>query len=326
MIRRCVLVMTALIGMTVPFSAARIVTAEQWHTVQEGDTVSRIAAQHGVSAEALAAANGVDPETTLVAGQDLLMPELPVPAGQTYVVEPGDTLVSIASRFGVSAEDLRVTNAIADVEDLGIGNELTIPGAGPGAASSVDASISVVLEGAQPYQQSRSLSCEYASVYIATSIFGNPIYEEEYINTIPQSANPHFGYRGDIDGVWGITDDYGIYAEALVPLLNARGYVGEVSYDPRAETLMAQLDTGAPVVVWISTRGETGFYETDETGTYRLVPYEHVVVAYGYDSGGVYISDPGNGSLTYYSWDWFLPAWSLMDGMALTIHPVESLS
>lgn len=321
MTRRYVLIVIALISSVLPLSTGRMVAAEEWHTAQEGDTLTTIADQHGVPVEALAAANGVDPNTELVAGQDLLMPEASQLAPQTYVVQPGDTLASIAEQFGVSAEDLRVTNGVEDVVDLGIGLELVIPGAESGVSDTASTLSGVVLDGVPAYQQSRSLSCEYASVYIATSIFGNPIYEEEYINTVPQSANPHFGYRGNIDGVWGITDDYGVYAEALVPLLNARGYIGEVTYDPRAEMLQAQLDSGAPVVVWISTRGEAGFYGTDETGTYKLVPYEHVVVAYGYDSGGVYISDPGNGSLKYYSWDWFLPAWSVMDGMALTIRP-----
>jgi uncharacterized protein YvpB len=280
-----------------------------------------IAEQHGVSVEALAAANGLDPSAELNAGQDVLMSRAVVPATQTYLVEPGDTLATIAAQFGVSPEDLRATNGIEDIGDLGIGIELVIPGGSPVVAAMAGNSPGSVLAGVPAYQQSRSLSCEYASVYIATSVFGNPIYEEEYITSIPQSANPHFGFRGNIDGQWGITDDYGIYAEALVPLLEARGYVGEVSYDPRAEMLQAQLDAGAPVIVWISTRGDTGFYETDETGTYKLVPYEHVVVAYGYDSRGVYISDPGTGVQTHYPWDWFLPAWSVMDGMALTIRP-----
>lgn len=321
MIRRYVLIVIALIGSVLPLSAQRIATADEWHTAQERDTVATIADQHGVPVEALAAANGMDPNTDVVAGQDLLMPEVPQLAPQTYVVQPGDTLASIAEQFGVSAEDLRVANGVEDVADLGIGLELVVPGTESVVNDTASTSTGVVLDGVPAYQQSRSLSCEYASVHIATSIFGNPIYEEEYINTVPQSANPHFGYRGNIDGVWGITNDYGIYAEALVPVLNARGYVGEVAYDPRAEVLRARIDSGAPVVVWISTRGEPGFYETDTSGTYKLVPYVHVVVAYGYDDGGVYISDPGNGSLKYYTWDWFLPAWSVMDGMALTIRP-----
>lgn len=258
---------------------------------------------------------------TLVGSLLSLITGQTVAAEEWHTAQEGDTLASIAEQFGVFVEDLRVTNGIEDVADLGIGLELVIPGTESAGNGTTSTATGVVLDGVQAYQQSRSLSCEYASVYIATSIFGNPIYEEEYINTIPQSANPHFGYRGNIDGVWGITDDYGIYAEALVPLLNARGYIGEVTYDPSAEVLQAQLDSGAPVVVWISTCGENGFYETDETGTYKLAPYEHVVVAYGYDSDGVYISDPGNGSLTYYTGDWFLPAWSVMDGMALTIRP-----
>lgn len=312
--------MIALISSVVPLALSQVATAEEFHTAQEGDTLVTIAEQHGVPVEALAAVNGLAPSAELYDGQDLLMPEAAVPAAQTYTVEPGDTLAAIAAQFGVTPEELQVTNGIEDVGDLGIGIELVIPGGNPEIPETTNVSPTSILSGVPAYQQSRSLSCEYASVYIATSVFGNPVYEEEYISSIPQSANPHYGFRGNINGAWGITDDYGIYAEALVPLLEARGYVGEVSYDPRAEMLQTQLDAGAPVIVWIATQGDTGFYETDETGTYKLVPYEHVV-AYGYDSGGVYISDPGNGSYTYYGWDWFLSAWSVLDGMALTIRP-----
>lgn len=261
--------MTVVVGVSLSFGGGQIASAEELHTAQQGDTITFIAEAHGVSVDALAAANGLDPAAELYAGQNLTIPD--------------------GSTASVTAAD--------------------------GGSSST------LLDGVFAYQQARSLSCEYASVFIATSVFGNPIYEEEYLGSTPSSANPHYGFRGNIDGPWGVTDDYGIYAEALVPLLEQYGYVGEVSYDPRAEALQAQLDMGKPTIVWIATRGDTGFYETDETGTYKLVPYEHVVVAYGYDNGGVYISDPGNASLSYYSWDWFLPAWSVMDGMALSVYP-----
>ena len=46
----------------------------------------------------------------------------------------------------------------------------------------------------------------------------------------------------------------------------------------------------------------------------------HVVVIYGYDAAGVYVSDPGNGSLTHWSWDGFEAMWYVIDGMALAVH------
>lgn len=192
------------------------------------------------------------------------------------------------------------------------------------SARSVDADqvTGVRIDGIPAYQQERSLSCEYASIQIATSAFGNPIPEGDYLASTPQSDNPHFGFRGDIDGPWGITDDYGIYAEALVPNLEAHGYTGDVSYGADRGYLQSQIDAGHPTLVWIATRGDTGFYETDAEGnSFKLVPYEHVVVVYGYDDTGVYISDPGNASYQHMSWNWFLDAWSVMDGMALSIYP-----
>lgn len=197
--------------------------------------------------------------------------------------------------------------------------ELVLPSAG--AADTLSSNI-VIIEGIPEYKQERSLSCEYAAVQIATTAFGDPIFESDSLDSTPQTDNPHYGFRGDIDGPWGITDDYGIYAEALVPNLEAHGYAGDVSYGADAGYLQAQIDAGRPTLVWIATRGDTGFYETDADGsTFKLVPFEHVVVAYGYDDSGVYISDPGNGSYTLMSWSWFLDAWSVMDGMALSIYP-----
>jgi len=180
----------------------------------------------------------------------------------------------------------------------------------------------VLIDGIPEYQQARSLSCEYASIQIATMSFGDPIWEDDSFAEIGQDDNPHLGFRGDIDGPWGITDDYGIYAEALVPHIQLHGYIAEVSYSADAGYLQAQLDAGHPTLVWFATRGDTSFYETDANGnSFKLVPYEHVVVVYGYDNGGVYISDPGNGAYGYLSWSWFLDAWSVLDGMALSIYP-----
>jgi hypothetical protein len=172
------------------------------------------------------------------------------------------------------------------------------------------------------HYQDHSLSCEYAAIQIVTSWFGSPISEDESLAMVPSAVDPHYGFRGNIDGPWGVTDDYGVYAEALVPVLNAYGYNGDVWYSADAGSLQAQLDAGHPTLIWIATRGDTSFYDQDANGnSFKLVPWEHVVVAYAYDSGGVYISDPGTGALNYLSWGWTLGAWSVLDGMALSIYP-----
>ncbi len=55
----------------------------------------------------------------------------PTPAhaagGGTYVVQPGDTLFSIAARFNVSVSDLATINRIYDVNSLYVGQVLTLP-------------------------------------------------------------------------------------------------------------------------------------------------------------------------------------------------------
>lgn len=211
-------------------------------------------------------------------------------AAQIHTVEAGDTLQRLADDHDVSVEELAAANGLDPSDPVAPGAELIVPSAAPAASPSSG----TVIDGVPAYQQARSLSCEYAAVYIATSVFGNPIAEQDYLDATPQSSNPHLGYRGDIDGLWGNTDDYGIYAEALVPNLESHGFVGAVSYGADAGALRAQLDAGHPTLVWIATRGDTSFYAADDSGTYKLVPYEHVVVAYGYDDSGVALSDLSN--------------------------------
>ena len=172
------------------------------------------------------------------------------------------------------------------------------------------------------YQQAYSLSCEFASLYMVTSYWGAPIHEVDALAVTSWNSNPHLGFRGDITGAWGSTWDYGIYAEPLADIAMYYGYGADVAYAPEAAVLIDYLDAGIPVIVWLSVQYETGWYEWDETGaSYRLVPYEHVLVAMGYDDGGVYISDPGPGTYDYLDWDYFLRTWTIMDGMMLAVYP-----
>jgi len=100
------------------------------HTVSFGDTLFSIAQANGVTVEAIAAANGLTYPYLIYVGQELVIPEAgevtPV-AGQVYVVQYGDTLYSIASRFNTTPEAIAVANNLPDVNTIYIGQTLVIP-------------------------------------------------------------------------------------------------------------------------------------------------------------------------------------------------------
>ena len=50
-------------------------------------------------------------------------------------------------------------------------------------------------------------------------------------------------------------------------------------------------------------------YESYEGKSFKLVPYEHATVAYGYDKNGIWIMDVGDGKRYYYGWSNFIARW-----------------
>ena len=174
------------------------------------------------------------------------------------------------------------------------------------------------------YVQQRNLSCEYAAAVIAMGAFGQWVSEWSFDEMVGWSDNPHWGFRGDINGWWGNTTDYGVYPEALVAPLAQFGFWSEVFYgqgDPWQ--LKAFLDDGVPVIVWLGLWGDQSFYEYTADGVpYKLTPGYHVVVVHGYDGSGVNVSDPAKGAYNYYPWGDFMWMWSVLDGMSLAVAPM----
>lgn len=180
------------------------------------------------------------------------------------------------------------------------------------------------LSGAFLYQQQRSLSCEYASVHIATTMTGQPISEYAFDDVVPLHENPHLGYRGNIHGEWGNTTDYGVYNEPLETALTQLGVQSDAFYGlGERSALTDELDLGRPVVVWLALRGDiNSFNAYSADGTrYQLTQWMHVMVAYGYDETGVYLTDPGTAVYRFYEWSEFMAMWDIMDGMGLSVYP-----
>ncbi|MBK8901551.1 MAG: LysM peptidoglycan-binding domain-containing protein [Anaerolineaceae bacterium] len=134
---------------TVTFTPAPTDTPRppRFHTVSSGDTLIGISLLYRIAPEAIAAANGFAADSQVQLDQELLIPwPTPTPPleviaaeinGETVIVDPsgcdlyqvqeGDSIVGIASRFGVPFDLLAQVNRIADPSLLQPGDPICIP-------------------------------------------------------------------------------------------------------------------------------------------------------------------------------------------------------
>lgn len=101
-----------------------------YHVVQRGENLTRIALRYGTTVWAIAQANGIWDVNRIRAGQVLLIPAAgpaPAPKPTIYIVKPGDTLSSIAWRFGTTVWALAQANGIWNYNLIYIYQKLYIP-------------------------------------------------------------------------------------------------------------------------------------------------------------------------------------------------------
>jgi len=120
---------------------AALALAQETHLVQKGDTLFSIAKRYGTTIEALMRLNGLS-NNAISIGQVLRLsadtsapgptseapptPLGPSPAAQTYTVQKGDTLYSLARKYGITLQALMKTNGLQSTT-LEVGLVLKIP-------------------------------------------------------------------------------------------------------------------------------------------------------------------------------------------------------
>ena len=106
------------------------------HKVRKGESLGIIARQYGIKVSELQQANDMK-STRIRAGQSLLIPVKVTPKPKsreqkkpekirTYVVQPEDNLASVARKFGVSQESLRIWNSLDAAAFVKAGDTLLV--------------------------------------------------------------------------------------------------------------------------------------------------------------------------------------------------------
>lgn len=120
---------------------------EDVHVVRPGETLFTIAQRYGVSVDEIVQVNHLANPNAIYVGQKLRIPRSGEAASSegeeapgVHIVQPGETLSSIAARYGVTVQALAEASGISVGDILRVGQKLTIPGRAPereGAAEAV---------------------------------------------------------------------------------------------------------------------------------------------------------------------------------------------
>ncbi|MEZ4216322.1 MAG: LysM peptidoglycan-binding domain-containing protein [Myxococcota bacterium] len=210
-------------------------TADRTHRVRRGDTLSGIAARYGTSVRELAAANKLRSHHTIRVGQVLRLPHgggvvlasakpaakakpsrsakasapaAPPPEG-VYTVRRGDTLASIARRFGtterelLAANDVRDRNRIYPGQSLRVGADAPEPAAPPSAITLAAATAPIEREepaAANAPSAAAIALAEVAAVDVAPGPDAAPSERDAARDASPASGSPSEALAADDAG------------------------------------------------------------------------------------------------------------------------------
>ena len=94
------------------------------YTIQQGDSIGKIAARFGVSVNTVLWANNLSFSSYVKPGQKLIVPSM---SGVVYKVAKGDTISKIAKKYGVAEAKIMEANAVTE-DGLTVGKLVIVPG------------------------------------------------------------------------------------------------------------------------------------------------------------------------------------------------------
>jgi LysM repeat protein len=217
------------------------VSAAVSHVVQPGESLWSIAYASNLTTRSVAAYNGLSEDALLIAGETIQVPTVDEAeaaiagagsspgSGASHVVQPGESLWSIATANGLTVSALAAHNGLAEEAWLIAGETIAVPGADTALASttpSVDPATGMAYvwspEGSVPldpaaaasFEQMRqaSLSQYGIDLYPAGTLSGYRTYEQQaylydlYLSGQGAPANPPGSSSHEYGGAVDLAD------------------------------------------------------------------------------------------------------------------------
>ncbi len=204
------------------------------YAVEEGDTLSDIAAKFNISLNTLLWSNNLSARSSIRTGKELTI--LPV-SGVTHTVGKGETMTKIASRYGVKIEEIYAFNKLSPDDAISVGTKLVVPGGEIKAIASAPSSVGRVFaapSGGKPGAGGGSGTGTGSMLWptdlrVITQYFGwkhtgidvdckftNDNYAADAGTVIFAGWKGGYGYAVDIDHGGGLTTRYGHHASLYV--------------------------------------------------------------------------------------------------------------
>lgn len=177
------------------------------HVVRAGETLSEIAKRYGVSLSALAQANGIGNVNRIYAGQRLVIPGSSsrgavgsgggaVRATTVHFVRSGETLGTIAARYGTTVSALAQANRIHNPNQIYVGQRLIIVPARRSSSRPVRGAVGGGTVPAPPPSGGRRWIEIDLSAQTLTAYEGNrPVFQRLVSTGLPRTPTPIGTFR-----------------------------------------------------------------------------------------------------------------------------------
>lgn len=187
-------------------------------------------------------------------------------------------------------------------------------------------------------RQDMPLDCESASTAAALNMVGSGASQEWVFSDLPDDTRPAVmsggvpvewgdawtSFVGNVFGSEQAFTGYGVYYAPIQHVLADAGHSGWGGQNWTLNDMMAEVDRGHPVIIWVSSAWQftpTSTWMGFDGATVPYTTYDHTVLLYGIDPGAQTISlmDVWTGTYRTFSWGQFASFMATWANMAVAV-------